>query len=163
MPTAHHDTASAPASDWLTSAEVERFRAKFEVQGECWIWQGPPDKDGYGTFYLRKRGRRAHRVAWYWQNGPIPDGLVIDHSCRHRSCVNPDHLNLATPSENVFANSHSVPALNRLKTECKNGHPFDREYSAKGGHTVRYCSICEAAKRKRLRASWEAEARATKC
>lgn len=143
---------------WLTPAEEARFRAKFVPEGECWLWQGPPDKDGYGTFYLRKRSRRAHRVAWFRRNGPIPDDMVINHTCRRRACVNPDHLEVVTTTENTFRNSLSAPALNRLKTTCPEGHPFDRTY---GGQ--RYCSICEAAKTRRLRKKWAAEAAETKC
>lgn len=132
--------------------EIERFNEKWAVQGQCHVWQAPLDRDGYGTFYLRRKGRRAHRVAWFFAHGEIGDGLVINHVCRNRACVNPQHLQAVTVRENSLQDSISIPALNARKTHCKQGHEFDRKYG-----NQRYCSICDAAKRKRLRAKWRAE------
>jgi hypothetical protein len=73
---------------------------------ECWIWQGFRNAHGYGHFSFRvRRGEYANKQAhlWRWElaNGPVPDGLVIDHLCRNPSCVNPDHLEPVTHAENV--------------------------------------------------------------
>lgn len=92
--------------DPLTSMDYtdpeEAFAARTEplVWSSCVIWTGGTD-NGYG--YLRVNGRevRAHRYAWERENGPIPDGMVIDHKCWERSCVNVDHLRLATRQQNV--------------------------------------------------------------
>lgn len=136
--------------------------SKFAEQpNDCWEWQGPLDKDGYGTFYLRRLNRRAHRVAWYWYHGEIPDGHVVNHTCQNRSCVNPQHLNLASVTENVFLNSRSIPSVNRQKTHCRKGHPFDGEYKRvkpDGSISIsRYCRTCEREKKRTLRRRWRAE------
>src|SRR3990167_4823143 len=135
---------------YLSIKEVERFISKTIIQKKsgCWEWQANMDKDGYGVFLLRRKNRRAHRVAWYSVNGVVGKDFVIDHICRNHSCVNPTHLRRFTTSENTLQNSNSIGALNRAKKKCKNGHPFDRFYGQ------RCCSICQAAKTKRLRKKW---------
>jgi len=135
-----------PQKDW------DRFRKNLKAEGDCLIWQGRTDKDGYGTFYFYRKNRRAHRVAYYAAFGDIPKGMVINHTCRNRACQNPQHLQIVTVRENCLKDSKSVGYINSQKTHCKRGHRFDRVY---GGQ--RYCSICEAAKTKRLRAKWAKE------
>lgn len=141
------------------SKKVEtRFKSFIKIVGNCNIWQGFLDKDGYGTFYFFKRSRRAHRFAYYMANGDIPPGMVVDHICRKRSCVNPEHLQLVTPRQNSLENSLSVGAINARKILCKRGHPFDKKYGSQ-----RYCTICQSEKAKRLRKKWYDAAIAVKC
>lgn len=64
--------------------------------GFCWEWTGQKDS-GYGRY----SGRPAHRVTYEVLVGPIPDGLTLDHLCRNKGCVNPDHLEPVTSSENT--------------------------------------------------------------
>lgn len=142
----------------LTAPEWERFssRIRRDESSDCHHWTGPLDKDGYGSFYLRRRNRRAHRVAWYNMHGEIPEGMVINHICKNRACVNAQHLQIVTVAENTLKDSVTVAAINARKTHCPRGHPYDRVYRS-GKRYQRYCSICEAAKSRRLQAKWRAE------
>ena len=81
----------------------ERFEAKvsYEPMSGCWLWTGHIDRFGYGAFWVNGKVGKAHRVAWVLKNGTIGKGLEVDHVCHNRSCVNPDHLRLATHTENM--------------------------------------------------------------
>lgn len=137
----------------MTEQELARFKSRIvESPMGCWLWQGPLDKDGYGTFFFRRLNRRAHRVGYFLRHGPIAQGLVVNHTCRNRACVNPQHLEAVDARASALKDSNSVGYVNSQKTHCKEGHPFDRKYGKQ-----RYCSICSAAKSKRLRAKWRAE------
>lgn len=68
--------------------------------GKCWIWGGAKDKDGYGRFPIGNATRIAHRAAYLFRNGTIPEGFLIMHKCDNPSCVNPDHLACGTPKDN---------------------------------------------------------------
>ena len=66
----------------------------------CIVWVGYTNSDGYGRLWANGRMVPAHRYAWEQAHGPIPSGMVLDHMCWERSCVNPDHLRLATVAQN---------------------------------------------------------------
>ena len=69
--------------------------------GGCWLWGLALTPKGYGRIKIRNRNVRAHRVSYEAFCGPIPSGMVIDHSCRVRHCVNPAHLEPVTDAENL--------------------------------------------------------------
>lgn len=80
----------------------------------CWIWDGIKKPDGYGTAYdkdSQTKGVSAHRLFYKKYKGEIPEGLQIDHLCRVRCCVNPDHLEPVTPEENSRRGSCSKLTL----------------------------------------------------
>ena len=89
----------------------------------CWPWVGRLQVDGYATISHELKEVRVHRLTYEWHKGVIPDGLVIDHLCRVRHCVNPDHLDAVTAYEN-FLRGDAPAAKNARKTHCKNGHPL---------------------------------------
>ena len=69
--------------------------------GTCWYWRGELDRHGYGVLEVCGKGKRVHRLSYEAFVGPIPAGLVIDHLCRVRDCINPDHLEPVTSQENT--------------------------------------------------------------
>ena len=87
---------------------------------------------------------KVERVAYEMVVGPIPDGLQIDHLCRVRNCVNPDHLEPVTPRENTMR-GYSIQAQNARKTHCIHGHPFEgNTYARPDGN--RECAVCKKAR-----------------
>lgn len=107
----------------------------------CIIWPGYIDSHGYGRIQVGSKSKRAHRVEWERLHGPIPSGLQIDHLCRVRSCVNPNHLEPVTARVNILRGVGPT-AINAHKTHCINGHPLsgnNLNMDTKGG---RECKIC---------------------
>ena len=82
-----------------------RFWSKVEERGgdQCWMWLASHFKNGYGQFWLNNTPVYAHRIAYILTNGEVPDGKEIHHTCRHKGCVNPNHLKAVTHAENVQA------------------------------------------------------------
>lgn len=110
--------------------------------GHCWEWTAClASKSRYGLFFTPGRTGVAHRFAYEWLVGPIPDGLTLDHLCRNRACVNPAHLEPVLPRTNVLRGV-GVTAHNAAKTHCKRGHPLTPEnvYYRKGGRQCRLCN-----------------------
>lgn len=100
----------------------ERFWVKVDASGDCWQWTAFIDPDGYGSFRVTGVGhRRAHRVAWEALVGPIPEALTVDHRCRNRGCVNPDHLELVPNKVNILR-GYGPPALAARSATCAQGH-----------------------------------------
>ena len=122
--------------------------------GTCWQWTGHLSVKGYGLIRVPGRKKRPiHRVAWEWVHGPIPPGLMIDHLCRNRGCVNTKHLRVVTPRVNTLENSVSFAAVNAQKTHCDHGHPFNRTntyWRPKG--KGRDCRVCRVARIRRFKA-----------
>lgn len=121
----------------------------------CWVWDGALNTSGYGKFYSTKHGTRAaHRWAYELVNGQIPPELEIDHLCRVRCCVNPDHLEAVTQSTNwrrgsgiLWVSQHirTLHAAQRALTHCKHGHEFTPENTYIWPKTGR--RICRACRR----------------
>lgn len=77
------------------------FDAMLDKSGDCWLWLGRASRDGYGRYrYAGKQGM-AHKYAWERVNGPVPDGLILRHSCDTPACCNPSHLLLGTQADNM--------------------------------------------------------------
>jgi hypothetical protein len=113
---------------------------------ECWPWLGKLS-NGYGYFWTGAHVQPAHRTSYEHFVGPIPEGLHIDHLCRDRSCINPDHLEAVTPQENLRRGDH----VHRNKTHCKHGHELteDNVYR-QPGKNHRYCRSCRQRRRREI-------------
>lgn len=146
-------------ADWKTLA---RFLAKFERDDQtgCWEWTDALNNRGYGSLRVRPApSRGAHVVAYELFVGPLPAGLEIDHLCRVRHCVNPEHLEAVTRSENMRrapltdalrarrragarAAGAATGARNVAKTHCPQGHAYDEANTyttPTGGRACREC------------------------
>jgi hypothetical protein len=139
-----------------------RFWRKVDTSGDCWIWTATLIPRGYGRFWLDGQ-KLAHRVAYEWLVGPIPEGLEIDHLCRNRRCVNPDHLQPVTGRENQRrARVHRAPRSLRSPTTCVNGHEYTPENTKIEPETGwRKCRTCRRALEKRKRERRKRLAQAT--
>ncbi len=113
---------------WLTRSVEERFWANVKKgsDDECWNWIGCLDFAGYGAM-SSKIGSRSHRVSLVIHGEKLIPGLVVDHICRNRPCVNPRHLRQVTRAVNALENSESPPALNLKKTHCRKNHEYTPE------------------------------------
>lgn len=80
-----------------------RFWSKAFLSGDCWLWTGTMYPNGYGMFRINSPRATvlAHRFAYRKLRGPIPQGMVLDHLCREKSCINPWHLEIVSQRLNV--------------------------------------------------------------
>lgn len=123
---------------------IPRFDSKVKVSETsfhngtpCWEWQASK-VNGYGVFSVgRGKGNLAHRYAYESLLGPIPDGLVIDHLCRNKCCINPSHLEPVSQKENL----NRAPTWQGNRTHCPRGHEYTQENSkpVRNGKTCRQC------------------------
>ena len=105
----------------------------------CWLWTGALDRGGYG----RCGQDKAHRVSYYLFKGDIPEGLDLDHLCRVRSCVNPDHLEPVTRSINCLRGDTGKVGGNGAKTHCLQGHEYTEENTYLDSKGKRHCIKCK--------------------
>lgn len=147
----------------LSEGDIRRrFWAKVDIRGpdDCWPWKRSCDSKGYGYVRIDGVGRLAHRVAYEYLVGPIPEGRELDHQCHtpdcilgvecpHRRCCNPHHLKPTTTGENS-SNDRSARAavlIARAKTitHCPNGHEYTPENTIIDSRGWRLCRTCRRA------------------
>ena len=116
----------------------DRFWAKVNKTDTCWLWKASVSGYGYGQFKVAGKMLKAHRYSYALKYGEIKNNLTVDHLCRNILCVNPEHMELVTSSENT----KRARAVRPLKTHCVKGHKFDEAntYYYKNGH--RGCRTC---------------------
>ena len=122
-----------------------------EPNSGCWLWMGAVSAGGYGAIQTNdaaqvsshghRRVRRAHVVSYELHVGPIPLGLELDHLCRVRCCVNPQHLEAVTKQENIRRGEGGKHWS--AKTHCPFGHEYDESntYRYKGRRNCRACNL----------------------
>lgn len=111
-----------------------------EPNSGCWLWLGSTNGAGYGTLSgSRDKRLYAHRESYRLARGDIPAGLQLDHLCRNRLCVNPDHLEPVTNAENTRRGK--VSALRPARLACKNGHPLSSN-AYKDSRGATQCRAC---------------------
>lgn len=155
---------------------IEKLMTKIVIlPNGCWEWQACVDGGGYSMTAHEGKTRRAHIVSYLLTKGPIPEGLQLDHTChrppicmggktcRHRRCINPDHLEAVTKDENGRRGNHNIAkffacghAFQRAKTHCPKGHEYSSENTARRcGDQSRRCKQCDRdyanARNRRLR------------
>jgi len=116
----------------------DRIWPKVHKTESCWLWLGAHNRG-----YAKLGTLSIYRWTYEQLKGPIPAGLTIDHLCRVRGCVNPDHMEAVTAVENVMR-STAPAALNAKKTHCKRGHAFDAANTARSRNS-RVCRACRSA------------------
>jgi hypothetical protein len=131
----------------MSQEDIDRFWSKVDIKEktECWNWLASDNGNGYGRFYIgggKKNAKTdyAHRVSYILSVGNIPEKLEIDHLCKNRRCVNPNHLEVVTRKENNLR-SDSLSAQRAKQTTCKRGHPLSGNnlYEAGGRRLCRTC------------------------
>lgn len=135
----------------MEEARKTRFWERVEKTPTCWLWLGSLEGGGYGQFSIKGKLKKCHRLAYEMLVGRIPEGLVTDHLCRVRNCVNPEHLEIVTPKENTLRGmpyrSSQIGEIHSSKTHCPRGHAYSNSntrYVAGRlpGHKFRQCRIC---------------------
>lgn len=112
----------------------------------CWLWTGRISGGGYGRFSVAGKDHSAHRLSMMDAGVAIPDGMVADHICRVRNCVNPAHLRAVTQRINTLENSVGIIAVGAVREVCINGHPFTPENTkiiVRKGQEHRHCRACK--------------------
>lgn len=120
---------------------MDKYELRVDKTDTCWNWTGarrPP----YGVVTIKGKAHGIHRVFYEHYIGKIEQGMVIDHLCRNTLCVNPEHLEQVTNSENA---KRAIPYRTKphhQKTVCKYGHELNEGnlYYSKQG--VRRCKTC---------------------
>lgn len=115
----------------------------------CWMWTGAVNDSGYGIIWNGRGTVRAHRVVYELTMGLIPQGLQLDHLCRVRSCVNPNHLEPVTARDNVLR-GNGISAHHAIKTHCPSGHEYSEQNTTLCAGK-RYCRACAINKQRRRR------------
>lgn len=143
----------------ITLKDIERFFAKITFTNTCWLWTGG-HAHGYGHWHVgslpagTRRTILCHRWAYEFCVGLIPAGLTLDHLCRVRNCVNPDHLEPMSLHLNILRGT-GIAAHNSALTHCRRGHPFSGPnlyiVTRANGRTYRRCLACTYAQVKARR------------
>lgn len=140
---------------------IDVLSQNFEIDDNgCWLWTGALTNAAYGRFNWKHEDANvpgAHRVVLHAIGQRVPRDMVVDHLCRVRHCINPDHLEVVAQRENVLRSPIAPGAINAAKTHCPQGHEYSPENTyvqlpRKGRMTTgRLCKACVRARYLRSR------------
>lgn len=128
----------------FTISEIATFFSRVNKTPTCWLWTSYGNEGGYGIF----RKFIAHRVSYSLYKGQPPIDMDVDHLCKNRLYVNPDHLEAVTHQENIKRGNllNDISATNKIKTHCKHGHELTSDniyrYQRRGRNPERQCRTC---------------------
>lgn len=136
----------------ITEDVEKRFWSKVGLPDEngCMNWLAYKNPHGYGQIKAGPRPVAAHRVSFALRVGTVPEGKEIDHLCRNRACVAPDHLEAVTHRANMLR-GETIAAKNSKKTHCKSGHEFSDENTYITPAGVRQCRPCKNRRHSEMR------------
>lgn len=121
-----------------TETLKERLARNSEVKDEHILWTGAKDTWGYGQLIWYDKLWRAHRLAYVCYNGPIPDGMLIMHTCDIPACINPKHLKLGTQQENTadkirkgrfYKNTLDENSVRHIRSSTESNYSLAKKYS----------------------------------
>lgn len=115
----------------------ERFWEKVDKTEDCWVWTACKNRDGYGGFRLDGKTVGAHILSFKYAYGPYDERLELDHTCRNRACIRPDHLELVTHRENVMRGG-----VAERQSHCKRDHLLAESARERRDGSGRYCVEC---------------------
>jgi len=160
------------ATYWFTPEQAKKIIDRIEPQENgCWWYKGVPNRKGYAQTRIGwpvTKPILIHRLSWIYYKGDIPDGMVLDHichdpavckggiTCEHRRCVNPDHLQIVTPTEN----GQRTVRLLKYRTHCTKGHSLENNTIQFPSRTTTICHTCKKENSKRSAAKARAKKKA---
>lgn len=132
-------TKPKPMDEWQAAKLPESLPLAFRRniapgRGNCWLWRRSKSPDGYGWASFKNRTYQAHRLSYLLVVGPVPEGTHLDHLCRVRHCVNPEHLEPVSPAENLRRSEFTPAGVKK----CVKGHELTYSYGQ------RRCMVCKA-------------------
>ncbi|WP_350339401.1 HNH endonuclease signature motif containing protein [Paramicrobacterium chengjingii] len=120
------------------------YSSLISTENGCLEWTGA-SVGGYGNIHVNGKSTLTHRLAWELAHGPIPNGMVVCHTCDNPPCCNPEHLFIGTQADNVRDMVSKRRHMNSRRTHCRNGHEFSEDNTAIDHRGNRRCIACSRA------------------